>query len=681
MATKPTVVSQNKLPVLLRKTDGISAPSEKLKNKTKELANKSNTSIMAKTIAGTGTILPGFVGKLDKDSISERKLNQTITEQTRESSREDVSGTGPKKTDSLVVSLNKLYKLHKKIIEKDDVFDRLTKNQHKKEMQLKEKMHKELLAVLTGKPKTEVKKEETKEEENKPSKITKPRLGGQKGRRGKRKSNKIGSFLLQNAPEIVAVGGVAATSVYEAATKSDTTKPAPQTATKIPNTPLVSADKKDVLAAMSGAESKGNYNIAYGDRIDKQGKMVNVAGVPTAEEYAGKKLTEMTLEEVQQFQQARNSKVKNTGAVGKYQFVGSTLFNKGGLVDQLGMDKKTTLFNSETQDKLALLLMKGNTAIMQAAGVPDTPSYQYMSWYVGPSGAAAVYNAVKNGKGNLTVAEAIKQANLPDPSAQNKELTTIQAKDFESILGQRLVANGLPSSPSQVASTSPGTPGTTTSQSATQVRVTSKFGMRDHPVTKQPDSMHQGVDLAGKVGDPVHATGDGTVTIPSEDPRGYGKWVIVNHADGLQTYYAHLSEITVKQGDQVKAGSNIGKVGNTGMSTGPHLHYQVMKNGKAVDPQESIPSLANYAVAMTGAGLPSEQTTMLAETKPNVNAMSVENAELKTASAQQPVPVVINNVTTVGNQGSGPSQTFIVKASKETLSRESALMWSQRGYS
>lgn len=673
MVSKTTVNSKQKLPVLLQKKDGVTPASEKitpgLKKKSLQLIKSVAPSKIAKTTGANTPLLPGFVGGL--------KQTEDV-ETIQKPSLDDVSKSNKKTKETLIESLNKLYGLHKKIIqlEKSDFSD----NRKKEKQQLKdrENRHKEILYALESlsistdnKPKQ--KKTPSKKSKKQDSKEKKESKKGSKKGKGKSKTKKsfVGSLVSDYGMQAVAVGGVAAFGIAD-----KISKPAGEnvsTSTPVSYGKPAPSGQSTVLNAMAGAESGNNYDIAYGDRVDNKGKMYNVAGVPTAEEYSGKKLSQMTLDEVEQFQKARNSKVKNTGAVGKYQFISTTLFNKGGLVEKLGMDKKTTLFNQDTQDRLAMLLLEGNTATLKAAGIPESPANQYMSWYVGPAGAVAVHKAIRNGKGDLSVAEAIVDAGHQDPSTQNKELKEIKAKDFESVLAQRMSIHGAPSG-TEMASAPQSVP-----QTASQVRVTSGFGLRNHPVTGQRDKMHEGMDLAGKLGDPVFTTGDGTVTIPNEDPKGYGKWVIVNHADGVQTYYAHLSEITVKQGQQVKTGQSIGKVGNTGMSTGPHLHYQVMQNGKAVDPASSnIPTLTSFATAMTGTG--AMEPTMVAQNKPDIQDMSVVNKDLR-ETVSKPIPVVINNINTIDGSSSDVVQSYVITASKEQLSRESALMWSQRGYS
>jgi len=114
--------------------------------------------------------------------------------------------------------------------------------------------------------------------------------------------------------------------------------------------------------------------------------------------------------------------------------------------------------------------------------------------------------------------------------------------------------------------------------------ITSKFGNRLHPVLKVY-KLHTGVDLAGSGcnGDPVVAAAAGTV-ITAKYNTAYGNYVVIDHGGGITTLYAHSSKLLVKAGDKVKAGQEIMKVGSTGYSTGPHLHFEVRENGKYVDP-------------------------------------------------------------------------------------------------
>ena len=127
-----------------------------------------------------------------------------------------------------------------------------------------------------------------------------------------------------------------------------------------------------------------------------------------------------------------------------------------------------------------------------------------------------------------------------------------------------------------------------------QGRITSGFGMREHPILGGR-RMHTGIDIAGRRGDPVSSTMQGEVSFAGE-MNGYGKVVKVINSyveNGVkktaETLYAHMSEILVREGQKIDIGTQLGKVGSTGRSTGPHLHYEVRVNGKPVDPEKTIP--------------------------------------------------------------------------------------------
>ena len=119
-----------------------------------------------------------------------------------------------------------------------------------------------------------------------------------------------------------------------------------------------------------------------------------------------------------------------------------------------------------------------------------------------------------------------------------------------------------------------------------EIDMSSGFGMRMDPFLRSP-AMHTGLDMRGDTGEPVRVTANGTVTIAGVN-GGYGKMVEVEHSNGLATRYAHLSSIDVRVGQRVKIGQIIGKIGSTGRSTGPHLHYETRVDGDAVDPQKYL---------------------------------------------------------------------------------------------
>jgi len=117
-------------------------------------------------------------------------------------------------------------------------------------------------------------------------------------------------------------------------------------------------------------------------------------------------------------------------------------------------------------------------------------------------------------------------------------------------------------------------------------RFTSGFGMRRDP-KGAGRRMHEGLDFAASHGTPIHATADGVVVHAGWD-GGYGRQVTIRHAFGIKTLYAHLSQIRVKAGDRVSRGDRIGDMGNSGRSTGTHLHYEVRVGGEAVNPMTYI---------------------------------------------------------------------------------------------
>ena len=114
----------------------------------------------------------------------------------------------------------------------------------------------------------------------------------------------------------------------------------------------------------------------------------------------------------------------------------------------------------------------------------------------------------------------------------------------------------------------------------------SGFGVRMDPFTSSP-AMHTGLDLHGETGDPVRATADGKVTSAGWS-GGYGRVIDIDHGNGMSTRYGHLSAIDVRVGQSIRTGQIIGRIGSTGRSTGPHLHYETRVRGGAVDPQKFL---------------------------------------------------------------------------------------------
>jgi murein DD-endopeptidase MepM/ murein hydrolase activator NlpD len=114
-------------------------------------------------------------------------------------------------------------------------------------------------------------------------------------------------------------------------------------------------------------------------------------------------------------------------------------------------------------------------------------------------------------------------------------------------------------------------------------KMASGYGYRIHPIYKVR-KMHWGTDFSAPTGTPIYATGDGTVTTYKRSRSGYGRHIMIDHGFGYETLYAHMSKIEVRKGQRVKRGDIIGYIGSTGSSTAPHLHYEVIKDGRKINP-------------------------------------------------------------------------------------------------
>ena len=117
--------------------------------------------------------------------------------------------------------------------------------------------------------------------------------------------------------------------------------------------------------------------------------------------------------------------------------------------------------------------------------------------------------------------------------------------------------------------------------------LTSDYGMRESPISGKW-KFHEGIDMAASEGSPVFSCKGGFVEKTVNNDNIYGNFIVIKHDEGISSLYAHLKEIYVKKGDKVLSGEKIGSVGNTGMSTGPHLHFEIMKGKNKVDPKNFI---------------------------------------------------------------------------------------------
>jgi murein DD-endopeptidase MepM/ murein hydrolase activator NlpD len=131
--------------------------------------------------------------------------------------------------------------------------------------------------------------------------------------------------------------------------------------------------------------------------------------------------------------------------------------------------------------------------------------------------------------------------------------------------------------------------GTPTIWPTTTKTITSSFGYRRDPFTQNP-SFHSGIDFGASENDPVYAAADGNIITTGSDSA-HGNNIVIQHPGGIRTWYMHLNKINVHVGDTVSKGQTIGLVGSTGRSTGPHLHYEVIKNGTSIDPTPYLQTL------------------------------------------------------------------------------------------
>ncbi|PZO61375.1 MAG: hypothetical protein DCF15_00080 [Phormidesmis priestleyi] len=127
--------------------------------------------------------------------------------------------------------------------------------------------------------------------------------------------------------------------------------------------------------------------------------------------------------------------------------------------------------------------------------------------------------------------------------------------------------------------------------------VSSEFGIRSNPFGGSGFEVHKGLDFVGEQGDIIAAAGDGVVTLAGQN-GGYGIAVTLDHGNGYETLYGHMSKLRVQAGDRVKSGQIIGYIGSTGRSSGPHLHFSLYKGDIAIDPRTvlKLPETAKRSV-------------------------------------------------------------------------------------
>jgi murein DD-endopeptidase MepM/ murein hydrolase activator NlpD len=405
-----------------------------------------------------------------------------------------------------------------------------------------------------------------------------------------------------------------------------------KTAVKVAGGVAVAAVGTDVLAKIGGSESKGDYNVmnaVAGEYKNKTNEIKVGNASYTGEGSYSKNLTDMTIGEVIQLGNDRQKKFGNGGAAaGKYQFIPTTLQDQAQQV--FGKDWANTKFSPENQDKLAKNLLEYEVKQLTSRGIEPSEAAIYMVHFLGNGGAAKLILDPSNDD-KLMGKLFPEQLNSSNNDTISK-MTVAQYKDFLDkkgfSFGPMKESQGMPA----MAQGSVPTP-TESGKTPSGVRVSSVYGPRN-------SGFHRGVDIAAPIGTPVFASNSGVVVAarwqnPNNLKQGYGQFVELQHEDGTQTVYAHLSQIAVRQGDKVEKGIQIAKTGNTGSSTGPHLHYELIKNGVKVNPGSQL-ALA----AVTPGGTTSKLDVALAE-----------NQGLK-LNGQQPTTYTNNSsqTTKVGNK-------------------------------
>jgi murein DD-endopeptidase MepM/ murein hydrolase activator NlpD len=480
------------------------------------------------------------------------------------------------KGDSVTDVAVKLSSLVQLSYEKKKLARELAKNFEKEMFNEDKRRHEELISAVTG-----VKKEEEQKS------IIQNRI--------KKSLSEVKEFFKEkfskvSMPKIPLPSGTAAVA---------------KTAVKVAGGVAVASVGTDVLAKIGGAESKGDYNVmnaVAGEYKNKTNEIKVGNASYTGEGSYSKNLTDMTIGEVIQLGNDRQKKFgKGGAAAGKYQFIPTTLQDQAQQV--FGKDWANTKFSPENQDKLAKNLLEYEVKQLTSRGIEPSEAAIYMVHFLGNGGAAKLILDPSNDD-KLMGKLFPGQLNSSNNDTISK-MTVAQYKDFLDkkgfSFGPMKESQGMPA----MAQGSVPTP-TESGKTPSGVRVSSVYGPRN-------SGFHRGVDIASPIGTPVFASNSGVVVAarwenPNNLKQGYGQFVQLQHEDGTQTVYAHLSQIAVRQGDKVEKGIQIAKTGNTGSSTGPHLHYELIKNGVKVNPGSQL-ALA----AVTPGGTPSKLDVALAE--------------------------------------------------------------------
>ena len=185
---------------------------------------------------------------------------------------------------------------------------------------------------------------------------------------------------------------------------------------------------------------------------------------------------------------------------------------------------------------------------------------------------------------NETLDKIAKTYKVTTEAIVTYPLNHLDAKNPQIAVGQKVIVPGAKKEIPQVATIYRGT-----APAGAQKGTGKLIWPTSGSLTQAYKPLHRALDLARAVGTPVKAADNGYVVVAGWSNAGYGNYIVIDHGNGLQTLYAHLSRIYVRPGDIVTRGAAIGNMGNTGNSTGPHLHFEVIKSGVRVNPRNYLP--------------------------------------------------------------------------------------------
>ena len=402
---------------------------------------------MAKRLAQTRGMKGMMGNKASPSSTAEQTDSRISKTPKKDPNYTTISGGVARplrQNDTVSDILAKMYNFMRKKYERDLKDAKKEKKYRVSLVKAKENRIEELIKLFKGKYKRKVSKDTKKEKTDQDDKKDKGLFNG----------------VIDKAKQTVQSVKEGAKTIFQKSTTA-VSKVAPSAST-VAKVAVGGAVVAASTSAIGGAESGGNYDITFGDRVDKKtGKIINSKGYKTPEDLFGKKLTEMTLAEVKEFGKKRQAASPNSGASGKYQFMPTTLFGYDkngkhipGLVDQAGLSMNAK-FSPEVQEQLQARLEKQNEASLKNQGIEATMANKYMAHYIGPGGAGAVNRAKSRGE-DKTVAQAMIDEGLKPPGRENnRELYEIKVKDFEGILAQRMSKHGASSPHSSAETTKP----------------------------------------------------------------------------------------------------------------------------------------------------------------------------------------------------------------------------------